>query len=139
MLVTSLPTTTCAHAWLRVDWYRCRWIVEKYHQCLKTGCRLEERRVHTAERLIRLLGLLSPIAVRLLQVRDTARRVPESAAVQNVEPEAVTIIAASIGLPLEQVTVTVFWQEVARLGGHLGRRRDGPPGWTISPFIWDRR
>lgn len=133
ILVTSLSTETCEQAWLRVDWYRCRWIVEEYHHCLKTGCRLEERHVHTAERLIRLLGLLSPIAVRLLQVRDLARRAPESAAVQQVEPAAVAIIAASACLPPEQVTVTVFWQEVARLGGYLGRRRDGPPGWKT---IW---
>jgi hypothetical protein len=57
ILLTSLETATCEHAWQRVDWYRCRWIVEEYHQCLKTGCRLEERSLRTVERVIRLLGL----------------------------------------------------------------------------------
>lgn len=95
----SLETTTCEHARPRVDWYRCRWIVEEYHQCLKTGCRIEERHVHTIERLIRLLGLLSPIAVRLLQLRDMARRTPDSAAVESLEPAAVDLIAASLSLP----------------------------------------
>src|ERR1051326_8385789 len=66
ILVTSLETQTCAQAWLQAEWYRCRWAVEEDHQCLKTGCRVEERYVHTAERLIRLLGLLSPVAVRRL-------------------------------------------------------------------------
>jgi hypothetical protein len=42
ILLTSLCTETGEHAWQRVEWYRCRWIVEEYHQCLKTGCRLEE-------------------------------------------------------------------------------------------------
>ena len=50
------------------DWYRCRWVVEEEHQRLKTGCQIEERNVHTAERLMRLLGLLSPITVRLLHL-----------------------------------------------------------------------
>lgn len=109
---------------------------EEYHQCLKTGCRIEERHVQTAERLIRLLGLLSPIAVRLVQLRDLARRVPESAAVQSFEPAAVAVIAASLSLPPEQVTVAAFWREVARLGGHLGRRRDGPPGWKTLWQGW---
>ncbi|HEY7125055.1 MAG TPA: IS4 family transposase [Ktedonobacterales bacterium] len=136
ILLTSLETATCEHAWLRVDWYRCRWIVEEYHQCLKTGCRIEGRHVHTAERLIRLLGLLSPIAVHLLQLRDLARHPPESKASQSLEPAAVVLIAASLHLPPEQVTVATFWQEVARLGGHLGRRRDGPPGWKTLWKGW---
>ncbi len=136
ILLTSLETATCEHAWQRVNGYRCRWIVEEYHQCLKTGCRLEERSLRTIERLIRLLGLLSPIAVRLLPLRDLARQAPESPAVQQVEPAAVTRIAASLSLPPEQVTVARFWQEVARLGGHLGRRRDGPPGWKTLWKGW---
>lgn len=136
ILLTSVEIETWAHAWRCVDWYRCRWVVEEYHQCLKTGCRLEERHLHTAERLIRLLGLLSPIAVRLLQLRDLARRTPGTAAVQQVEPAAVALIAASLALPPERVTVAAFWQEVARLGGHLGRRRDGPPGWKTLWRGW---
>ncbi len=136
ILLTSLETATCEHAWQRVDWYRCRWIVEEYHQCLKTGCRLEERSLRTVERVIRLLGLLSPIAVRLLQLRDLARLEPEAAALQRVEPAAVAIITTSRSLPPEQVTVAVFWQEVARLGGYLGRRRDGPPGWKTLWQGW---
>lgn len=38
ILLTSLPTQTGEEAWQRVEWYRSRWIVEEYHQCLKTGC-----------------------------------------------------------------------------------------------------
>jgi hypothetical protein len=112
------------------------WVTQRPHQCLKTGCRIEERHVHTAERLTRLLGLLSPMAVRLLQLRDLARRTPESAVVQSLEPAAVALIAASLKLPQEQVTAATFWQEVARLGGHLEWGRDGPPGWRT---LWKGR
>ena len=131
-----METETSAHAWRCVDWYRWRWVGEEDHQGLKTGCRIQERQVQTAERLIRWLGLLSPSAVRLVQLRDVARRTPEAAAVQCVEPRAVALIAAALSLPLEQVTVGQFWQEVARLGGHLGRRRDGPPGWKTLWKGW---
>jgi hypothetical protein len=86
--------------------------------------------------LIRLLGLLSPIAVRLLQLRDVARRVKDAAAVQSLEPAAVAVIAASLSLPPEQVTVVVFWREVARLGGYLARRRDELPGWKTLWQGW---
>jgi hypothetical protein len=62
--VTSVPTTTLEQAWERVGWYERRLVVEDDHQCLKSVCRLEERQVQTATRLIRLLGLFSPLAVR---------------------------------------------------------------------------
>ena len=73
LLLTSVPTTTLEQAWERVGWYECRWVVEDYHQCLKTGCRIEARQMHTVDRFLRLLGLLSPLAVRLLQLHDLSR------------------------------------------------------------------
>ena len=39
-------------------------VVEEYHQCLKTGCRIQEHQLQSAERLICLLGMVSPLAVR---------------------------------------------------------------------------
>ena len=64
MRLPSVPTTALDQAWERVDWYRNRWLVEDYHQCLKSGCRIEERQLQTVDGLMRLLGLLSPLAVR---------------------------------------------------------------------------
>jgi hypothetical protein len=43
LLVTSVSTSTLEQAWERAAWYACRWVVEDYHQCLKTGCRIEQR------------------------------------------------------------------------------------------------
>jgi hypothetical protein len=60
ILVTSVPTTTLEQAWERVDWYRCRWSVEDYHQCLKSGCRMEERQGPPVDGLMRRLGSVFP-------------------------------------------------------------------------------
>jgi hypothetical protein len=138
LLLTSVPTETLEQAWQRVGWYECRWVVEDYHQCLKTGCRIEERLMHTAERLIRLLGLLSPVAVRLLQLRDLARSEPEQLACERIEADLLTVVAAQAKLDPSSMTVEVFWKEVARLGGYLTRRRDGPPGWKTLWTGWLR-
>lgn len=56
LLMTSMPTSTLAQAWERVDWYQCRWLVEDYHHCLKSGCRIEERQLQTVDGLMRRLG-----------------------------------------------------------------------------------
>src|SRR5438128_2464156 len=47
VLLTSVPTATVEQAWQRVDWYRARWLVEDYHQGLKTGCRIEVRQLQS--------------------------------------------------------------------------------------------
>ena len=133
ILLTSVPTTTLEQAWERVDWYRHRWLVEDYHQCLKSGCRIEERQLQTVDGLIRLLGLLSPLAVRLLQVRAYARSDPERPAHEVIEPLMLAVVAQRSGQSPLTMTVGSFWTEVARLGGYLARSHDGPPGWRT---IW---
>src|SRR6266516_6765643 len=60
MKFPSVPTTTLEQAWERVDWYRHRWLVEDYHQCLKSGCRIEQRQLQTVDGLIRRLGSVVP-------------------------------------------------------------------------------
>ena len=133
ILVTSVPTTTLAQAWERVEWYRHRWLVEDYHQCLKSGCRIEERQLQTVDGLIRLLGLLSPLAVRLLQIREYVRSEPERPAHEVIEPLLLTVVAKRSGQAPATMTIGSFWTEVARLGGYLARSHDGPPGWRT---IW---
>lgn len=133
VLLTSMPTTTLEQAWERVDWYRQRWLVEEYHHCLKSGCRIEERQLQSVDGLMRLLGLLSPLAVRLLQIRAAARAEPERLALEVIEPLLLTVVAQRSGHAPATMTLGTFWREVARLGGYLARTHDGPPGWRT---IW---
>lgn len=137
-LLTSVSTTTLEQAWERAAWYECRWVVEDYHQCLKTGCRLEERQVQSADRLRRLLGFLSPLAVRLLQLRDLSRREPERPAREVLDADLLAVVAAQTGQAPAQMTMGAFWKAVAQMGGYLARRRDGPPGWKTLWKGWLR-
>jgi hypothetical protein len=112
--------------------------VEEYHQCLKTGSRLEQRQLQTVERFFRLLGVLSPVAVRLLQLRDVARSAPQRPAQEVVAADLLTVVAAQVGVDPSTLTTEGFWREVARLGGYLARRRDGPSGWKTLWAGWLR-
>lgn len=117
LLLTSIPTTTLEQAWERVDWYRLRWLVEDYHQCLKSGCRIEQRQRPRVDGLMRLLGLLSPLAVRLVQVREGARQEPERPAHEVIDPLTLAILTERCGGSPATMTLAAFWTEVARLGG----------------------
>jgi hypothetical protein len=133
LLLTSLPITDLTRARCAVAWYSCRPLAEDYHQCLKTGCRVEQRQLDEGDDILRLLGFLAPIAVRLLQLRQAARDNPEAPASTVAPPPLVKVMARRLGLAPQNMTAVQFWQGVARLGGYLGRRWDGPPGWRT---IW---
>lgn len=136
VLLTSVPTQTVEQACERVDWYRARWIVEDYHQGLKTGCRLEQRQLQSYEALRRLLGLLAPTAVRLLQVRAAARQTPEQQALQVLPPDLVQVVALLDQVPASQLTTQQCWYTIARYGGYLERSSNGPPGWKTLWKGW---
>ncbi|MEG4939795.1 hypothetical protein [Microcoleus sp. F4-D5] len=48
-------------------------LIEEYHKCLKSGCGIEQRQLETGDGLLRLLGFLAVVAVRLLQLRTASR------------------------------------------------------------------
>lgn len=111
------------------SWYEWRWrTMEEYHKAQKTGCRIESIRFETVPRLQAAIALLSVIAVRLLQLRWMRDECPDVDASAVASPEELAAAeAARPGKPIR--TVKQFVDRVAGLGGYLGRKCDGPPGW----------
>jgi hypothetical protein len=136
ILATSVSVGTAADALERIEWYTARWLNEDYHQCLKTGCAIEQRDLEDVARIERLLGLLAPVGVRLLQLREGARLNPDVPATTVADPLMVGILAAKLDVPLTQMTVRNFWRGIAQLGGFQGRRSDGEPGWKTLWRGW---
>jgi Transposase DNA-binding len=138
LLLTSVPVLTLEDALERIDWYSCRWIVEEYHSCLKTGCAMENSQLQHAERLRRLLAFLSILSVRLLQLRDLSRSTPHLLARQVVQGVLVQIIAYRTHTDPNTMTLAFFWRAVATIGGFPGRKSDGQPGWKRLWHGWLR-
>ena len=97
--MTSVSTQEEEQAWERVQWYRMRWIVEDYHQCLKTGCLIEERQLQTYEGHRRFLGFLAPLALRLLHLRAQARQEPLRPAQEVFTRQIVQVVALLAKVP----------------------------------------
>jgi hypothetical protein len=117
-------------AWQVVEDYEKRWTVEDYHKALKTGCRLEDRLYETAKRLEAVTGILSVIAVRLLQLRTMARSEPHRPAKSIVPAKWIAMLeSVQKGKKRSLTTVYEFYRALAQLGGFLGRKHDGEPGW----------
>jgi len=140
VLLTSLPVDTFEQAWTVIAYYETRWLVEEYHKALKTGCHVQDRQLKTAGRLEAMVGLMSVSAVRLLQLKSLARTSPEIPA-QRVVPRVwlQMLKAARKGLQrVHDLTVGQFYREVAKLGGFLGRKGDGEPGWITIWRGWEK-
>ena len=144
MLLTSEPTETAEAAWLRVDWYTIRWLIEEFHKVEKTGCRLEASQLDDAADLKRLAAVIAVTAVRLLMLRQLAHRAvdpgavdQEPAVLQRAVPWLWIFVVAQADkknpVDPEQLTPKEFWLRIARQGGYIGRKSDGRPGWST---IW---
>ncbi|MEX1223100.1 MAG: IS4 family transposase [Pirellulales bacterium] len=133
ILLTSEPLESFDDAWKVIGYYEKRWCVEDYHKCLKTGCRVESRQYKTSARLERVTGVLSVVAVRLLQLKFAARCEPSPPAEETVPPVWIEVLQRVRGIARPLETARDFLREVAKLGGFLGRKSDGEPGWIT---IW---
>lgn len=140
VLYSSLPVTTFEEAWEAVTDYECRWLVEEYHKALKTGCRVQQRLLRETGRLEAMVGLMSIVSVRLLQLKSVARSDPDRPA-RSVVPLLWLQMLKAARKKLRRVhdlTIYEFYREVAKLGGFLGRRFDGEPGWITIWRGWEK-
>lgn len=112
-----------------VDHYCGRWKIEEWHKGLKTGCRIEARELEAWDRLEVLLGIFSVIAWRLLLLRDVART--DGVLRENEHlSERQCVILRELDPSLHgKDDARSYLRSIAKLGGFLGRKRDGDPGW----------
>ena len=109
MLITSISVQSLQDALERIEWYTCRWVIEEYHRCLKTGYQMEKSQLRHAERLQRLLAFLSILVVRLLQLRDLSRATPHLLAVDQTDECDDTEVLGSIeGIFANQETLAII-------------------------------
>jgi len=134
VLLTSHPVSNFAEALVVVGYYERRPLIEEFHKGLKTGCRIEERLYEAADRWENVAAMLSIVAVRLLQLKTIAVKQPERPA-QEVVPQGWLQMLHVLRGPRKKriATAREFLRALAGLGGHLGRKHDGEPGWIT---IW---
>lgn len=137
-LLTSLPVRSLEEALEVISSDEKRWLIEEWHKALKTGCQVEGRQLQTSDRLEALTGVLSVVAVRRLQLKEVGRRQPERAAVELIPALDVDWVRRARGrVRPREWTVRDFFRGVAGLGGFLGRKSDGEPGWITIWRGWE--
>jgi hypothetical protein len=129
-LLTDLPVEDLESAIEKVDWYSQRWKIETFHKVLKSGCRAEDAKLRTAERLTNLIAVFCIIAWRVFWLTMVHRTNPKTSAdtvFTNTEIAILNRLAGETRQPAPQ-NLAHYVLTIARLGGYLDRNSDGPPG-----------
>ena len=91
-LLTDLPVDDLPGATEKLDWYAQRFKIETFHKILKSGCRAEQARLRTAERLTNLLAVLCVVAWRVFWLTMTSRATPDAPAEVALTREEIEIL-----------------------------------------------
>ena len=134
-LITDLPITTRAAAIEKLHWYAQRWKIEVFHKILKSGCRAEEARLRTAERLVRLIAVFCILGWRIFWMTMMRRAAPDAAATIVLTKVEIALLDRLVPdknqAPPSAGTLSSYLTKVAHLGGYLARTKDPPPGNTV--------
>ena len=142
MLLTDLQVSSFEEAKEKVAWYCLRWRIEVFHKILKSGLRVEQCRLQSADRLVRYLTIMSIIAWRIYWLTLIARTNPELPCTAFVADEEWKVLYSKIkktkSFPKKppRIREVVHW--IANLGGFLGRKGDGEPGVMTLWRGWKR-
>ena len=134
-LITDLPILSNEAAVEKLRWYAGRWKIEVFHKILKSGCRAEDARLRTAERLVKLLAVFCILSWRVFWITMINRAAPDAAPqvaltaletkiLDHLVPDQPTDVSGKRGL-------SCYLTKIARLGGCLARARDPRPGNTV--------
>lgn len=138
MLLTTMPVTSEAECKEKITWYTKRWRIEELHRAVKSGCKIEARQLRSARRLMSCMAIDLVVGYHMLDFARAARETPDAPCTSHLKEYEWMALVAFLAESGEKPTIpTPTLREAARmvgrLGGFLGRKRDGEPGAQV---IW---
>ena len=132
-LITDLPVQSPKDAIEKLRWYALRWKIEVFHKILKSGCKAEESKLRTAQRLANLIAVFCILSWRIFWMTMLNRTAPTtrpSVALGDIEMNLLDHLVKDSRSPRPK-TLGHYLTKIARLGGYLARAHDPPPGNTV--------
>ena len=131
-LITDLPVQSRVEAIEKLDWYALRWKIEVFHKIMKSGCKAEDSKLRTAERLVNLIATFCIMSWRIFWMtmlnRSTAGASPKFA-LTPLEIELLDrLVKDKATRKFQRKTLPDYLTKIAQLGGYLARASDPPPG-----------
>lgn len=132
MLLTTVEVKTLKKALEVLGWYEQRWGIEVYHRTVKSGCRIEDRLLNTADRLEACLTIDMIVAWRVFWLTKQSRETPDAPCDRILTEDEWKVLTVYKTGTIPDKPPALFWAVlvIAGLGGFLGRKGDGFSGAT---------
>lgn len=133
-LITNLPVKTVEDAAEKLHWYSLRWKVEVFFKILKSGCKIEESKLRTADALCKMIAINCIISWRVFWMTMLNREgsnLPAQLVLSEVEMKILNHLKPD--LRPTKSNLSKYLLKIAKIGGYLARSSDPPPGNTV---IW---
>ena len=131
-LITDLSVKSQQDAIEKLEWYALRWQIETFHKILKSGCKAEESKLRTADRLVNLISIFCILSWRnfwMTMINRVAEDIPAKVALTKDEIKILDhVIKNKPTVGAAKRTLSFYINKIARLGGYLNRASDPPPG-----------
>jgi hypothetical protein len=131
-LITDLPVRSSKDAVEKLNWYAMRWKIEVFHKILKSGCKAEESKLRTAERLANLIAVFCILSWRVFWMTMINRAVPDASPNLALTDVEIRLLDQLVNDKAKQRSrrrsLSHYLIKIARLGGYLARSSDPPPG-----------
>jgi hypothetical protein len=132
-LITDLPVGSPADAIEKLEWYALRWKIEVFHKILKSGCKAEESKLRTAQRLANLVSVFCILSWRVFWMTMLNRSAPDALPTLALTATEIAVLDRLVNdkPQARRKTLSHYLTKIARLGGYLARANDPPPGNTV--------
>jgi hypothetical protein len=135
ILLTTLTIEDFADACKIIEYYLCRWEIEIFFKVLKSGCKVEERQLHSISKMENLIVYFMIISWRIMYVIMIGRSCPEMSCdvvFEEAEWKSVyKILNKKAEIPLKPPKLQEFIVMIASLGGYVEFKNGPPPGVTV--------
>ena len=132
-LITNLPVESLADAVEKLQWYALRWKIEVFFKILKSGCKIEDSKLRTAEGLCKYIAINSILAWRIFwmtMINREGQNISALIALTEIEIKILDHLKPDL---IKTKKLSDYILKIAKLGGYLARSSDPPPGNTV---IW---
>lgn len=130
-LLTTSKVENEATALLMLDYYRRRWVIERWHLVLKDGLKVERLQFDSFRRLSKAIALLSVVAWQLLWLKHLAQHSPQMEAAHVFGPLQMQVLEQQAGK--KRLTVKLALITIAALAGFTPSKKQPLPG---EKTIW---
>jgi Transposase DNA-binding len=119
-LITDLPVRSLRDAVEKLQWYALRWKIELFHKILKSGCKAEQSKLRTADRLVNLISTFCIVSWRIFwmtMLNRTAPNAPPNVALTKTEMCLLDYLVPDKRNSQDRKSISRYIIKIARLGG----------------------